>query len=276
MPRMNRLSSRLAADGQARQEQATRYANRAAGAVDARVGRWWKALCRALADPRGNWHTIMALLRSLPGVAAATTHEQLVRLARWARRSAAKQLVDVLPEAYLTAALSIYEDRSDRREIADLIFPAPPLERTEAWVADLLDRISFHGTYNGMSPEAMAEVVARGMAGGKTQREIAKDLLPLANDVRVSAMRTARTWGLYVASQESQAVHDELGDLVIGYQVHASLDRNTRPWHAKRDGQVYYLNPGPGQKGMEKCPHPPLEAADPSERPPDAPRIAWN
>jgi uncharacterized protein with gpF-like domain len=64
--------------------------------------------------------------------------------------------------------------------------------------------------------------------------------------------------------------------LLIGYQVHATLDQHTRPWHKQRDGTVYYKNPGPGQKGMAQMPNPPDEAADPRERPPGTPHTAWN
>ena len=79
-----------------------------------------------------------------------------------------------------------------------------------------------------------------------------------------------------VAAATQMDAHAALGDLVVGYKVHATLDNNTRPWHRSRDGQRYYLDPAPDQKGMAQCPHPPDEAADPSERPVGTPRTAWN
>ncbi len=58
-----------------------------------------------------------------------------------------------------------------------------------------------------------------------------------------------------------------MGDLVIGYQIHATLDQNTRPAHAARNGTIYYADPKQGQLGYDKMPHPPLEADG---------SIAWN
>ena len=126
------------------------------------------------------------------------------------------------------------------------------------------------------SPEQVADVVARGYAAGKTQREIARDLLPVVQNVQSSARRIARTGGLRIAGQVQMACHEQLGDLVIGYTVHATLDQNTRPWHRARDGTTYYKEPASGQKGMRQCPHPPDEPEDPSERPAKAPRVAPN
>ena len=61
---------------------------------------------------------------------------------------------------------------------------------------------------------------------------------------------------------------DRAGDLIVGYQLHATHDGKVRPWHLARDGVVYYKEPKAGQKGLDKMPRPPHEPADPAERPP--------
>ena len=48
--------------------------------------------------------------------------------------------------------------------------------------------------------------------------------------------------------------HAQLGDLVAGWQVHATLDERTRPEHAARNGTIYWLHPKAGQKGVGEMP----------------------
>jgi SPP1 gp7 family putative phage head morphogenesis protein len=157
-----------------------------------------------------------------------------------------------------------------------LLFAAPTPERVNAVIygSGWRERIR-SGTGLG-SPDAMAARIATGLMLGRTHQAIAKDILPAVEGVRASARRIARTEALRVAQRVQMDAHDQLGDLVIGYQVRATLDANTRPWHRERDGAKYYLDPGPGQKGMAQCPQPPDEAADPAERPAGAPATAWN
>ena len=70
--------------------------------------------------------------------------------------------------------------------------------------------------------------------------------------------------------------HAQLGDLVIGYMLHSAFSEHTRSWHANRDGNIYYFDPEPGEKGMYQMPNPPLEPDDPAERPAGTPHMAWN
>lgn len=167
-----------------------------------------------------------------------------------------------------------------RKLYQELIFP-PPDRAT-------IDRIIFAPSGNRTwqdrvasltrlaQPEQLASILAAGMAQGKSQREIANDLLPAVNGVRSSARRIARTESLRVAHSLQQQAHEQLGDLVEAYVVHAQLDQWTRPWHAARNGTVYYKEPKAGQKGPFQMPNPPEEAADPSERPPNTPFVAPN
>ena len=168
-----------------------------------------------------------------------------------------------------------------RRLFQALLFPPPPLQLVQsivfgsaagqpAWPARIasLSRLA--------PPEVLATTVANGFSQGLSQRAIAELLEPMVNNVRASARRIARTEGLRVSHAVQQRCHDQLGDLVIAYQVHATLDQNTRSWHAARSGTVYYRNPGPGEKGPQQQPNPPEEAADASERPAGTPQTAPN
>ncbi len=111
---------------------------------------------------------------------------------------------------------------------------------------------------------------------GQSQQEIARAILPAVQGVRASARRIARTESLRVAGAVQMDTHEGLGDLVVGYRVMATVDKNTRAWHAKRDGTIYYADPAPGQKGYAQMPHPPEEPADPAERPAGTPQMAFN
>jgi SPP1 gp7 family putative phage head morphogenesis protein len=122
----------------------------------------------------------------------------------------------------------------------------------------------------------LASIVANGMAAGKSQRDIANEILPQVDGVRSSARRIARTEGARVLHQTQQLCHEQLGDLIVAYQVHSVHDHNTRPWHAARSGTVYYRDPKPGQKGPAQQPNPPAEAEDAGERPSNTPATAPN
>jgi len=109
-------------------------------------------------------------------------------------------------------------------------------------------------------PEALAAAVASSVARGDTPRQAAAAIRPLVQDVQASARRIARHETVRVAHEARFAAYEELGDFVEGYQIHAVLDSRTRPEHRRRDGTIYYRNPGPGQKGFDAMPRPPMEA----------------
>lgn len=151
-----------------------------------------------------------------------------------------------------------------KKALADLLFPAPSPDLVrhivyapaggQSWGQRLANASRL------ASAETLAHVLAGSLAAGKSQREVAKDLLPHVEGVRSTARRLARTEGLRVASAVQHAAHEELGDMLVGYQIHATLDSHTRPEHAHRNGTIYYKEPKAGQKGLNEMPHPPLEA----------------
>ena len=162
------------------------------------------------------------------------------------------------------------------RDLSALLFPAPTPDEIArvVYASGWQDRLA---AASRLAPPAqMASLLAAGLAAGKSQQQIARDLLPAVEGVRASARRVARTEALRVAGAMQMAAHEALGDLVIGYRAHAVIDEHSRPWHAARSGTIYYKNPGPGQKGLDKMPRPPDEPPDASERPPGTPQTAWN
>ena len=148
-----------------------------------------------------------------------------------------------------------------------MLFPPPD--------AATIDRVVYsHGWWDRLaagtrlaSPDVLASILASGIAQGHSQQEIARTLLPAVDGVRASARRVARTECLRVAGDTQLKMHDQLGDLVTGFQIHCTLDQFTRPAHAARSGTIYYKHPGPGQLGLESMPRPPAEADG---------SIAWN
>jgi len=148
---------------------------------------------------------------------------------------------------------------------AALLFPTPDEDTVSEMVYRTVQGVTWFqrlefATRTSATPEQLATIVGQGFARGAMPQEIARDLLPVVDGVRSTATRIARTEGLRLAHDSQQIVFDGLGDLVIGYQIHATLDQNTRPAHAARNGTVYYASPTGNQLGYDSMPRPPLEA----------------
>lgn len=131
--------------------------------------------------------------------------------------------------------------------------------RTRLVVAEHIDR---HAAVPGQLLERQPGLLA-------SDAEVARQ------DVRANGAAGPTAWlscirheSIPVSGDEQLDMHERhAGDLIIGYQIHAVLDEQTRPEHRERDGTVYYRDPGPGQKGMDEMPRPPREADG---------NMAWN
>jgi SPP1 gp7 family putative phage head morphogenesis protein len=155
-------------------------------------------------------------------------------------------------------------DDQKRKKFADLIFPPPARADVDRIVYSPTAGRKWTERVSDLSklapPEQLARTVAAGMASGHTQSQIARELLPAMQGVRSSARRVARTEGIRVAQETQLEAWGQMGDLIAGYQVHATLDQYTRPHHAARSGTIFYKHPKPGQLGLDKMPRPPMEA----------------
>lgn len=109
-------------------------------------------------------------------------------------------------------------------------------------------------------PAQLASAIAAGVAAGETPAKIAKRIRPLVGNVASSAKRVARTEAVRVAHEIELASYEQLGELVVGYEVHATLDQHTRPEHRRRNGQKYWRDPVGNEIGFADMPRPPLEA----------------
>lgn len=163
---------------------------------------------------------------------------------------------------------TLTEDAAD--DLLPFLFPAPTESDVSRVLAPLLDPARWAGGIGDrvrLSALDVAKQIAFGLSAGQTVGELKKLLTPYFEGSRTRAMRSARTFGLVAVQSMTREAHEQLGDLVVGYQVHATLDGATRPEHRARDGTTYWKEPGPGQKGLAEMPNPPREADG---------SIAWN
>ena len=217
--------------------------------------------------------SIARKLRALPGAFNAVLDRQFFRLARWSQSEFVNAFARTIPRNWIRAiepaALLVGEDEStpapgvsipggpepavtDRMTdaewsdwVAANVFPPPAAEvvreiihRPNAGV-DYAERIS--GLSALVEPERIAQSLVEGVAEGEAIEALSRRILPQVDgNVRASAKRIARTEGLRIANTMQRESYKDLGDLVIGFQILATLDQNTRPEHALRHGTIYY------------------------------------
>jgi hypothetical protein len=114
-------------------------------------------------------------------------------------------------------------------------------------------------------PQAVANVVAGGLAQGRTVAQVAGDLRPLFEGSRSRANMTARTLSAYINTERTLAACETLGGTVIGYIVHDLGGPTARHDHSLRSGTAYYRRPQPGEWGTNVMPHPPVDNGGPNE-----------
>lgn len=173
-------------------------------------------------------------------------------------------------------------EEEQRRLFEELLFPAPTIDQ----ILGVMNAPGYAGTWEEQlsratslaSPEVLADILTRGLAGGLTREQIVQEILPAVDGFRNSAERIARTEGLRIAHAMNMRANDVIDDLVVGYQIHATPSPvpPSRAWHQKRSGTIYYKEPAAGQKGLQQMPSPPEEAPDASERPAGTPQTAYN
>lgn len=286
---LTHASSRLAARVGIRQVQALTRADRTGADLDAVILALWRTTLQMLKHRRGR--AAAEPWRVLPRMLRAELARSLTDAVAWGHHSAARAVVQTLPEPHLRAACRVPIEAL--REAAEpvartmtpperdaayslLIFPPLSPQQTDSivYAGNWRERLS--AATSLAAPEQIAAQISQGYAAGETPQQIEKRLRPVVQQVRNSARRIARTEALRVAHQVQLQAWEQLGDQLIGYQCHSVLDQATRPWHAMRNGTIYYKDPGPGQKGLRQCPHPPEEPADPAERPAGTPQTAYN
>lgn len=250
--------------------------DRAGLAADRAVAGVWRELLAAIrhahrerTGPGELHHAAAQILRRLPLVIHGELTRQFLGLFRRGHRTAQvvvrsnrrrKRVTEAI-EFGPRGALSFAPEPDD--DLFDLLLPPPPETQILAWLQRFVRPSDWEriGTPSDRRlPEDLADRLAVDYAAGLTPQETSRNLLPYLEGSRVRARRAARTFGLHVAHSAEQHAWDQLGDLIVGYQVHATLDEHTRPEHRRRDGTIYYKRPGPGQPGLGRMPRPPVEA----------------
>ena len=209
------------------------------------------------------------ILEDRPAALAPPTSGSIIDLAVTALGLKPTDYADPLREP-ARSELSIEQQRDI---FAKLLFPPPP----EQWVQRVLaTTLGYQTWYQALDsnirkaefgPERLANVIATSYTLGRTKAEITQEIKPFFDGLGWRAARTARTFGLAIAGQTQQAMHEQLGSLEIGKMIRATLDERTRPAHRLRNGTVYYKEPKGGQPGYDQMPNPPLEADG---------SLAWN
>jgi hypothetical protein len=277
-----------------RQAELLAHAEAAANAADAAIKRLWREVLKVLKtqrDPQEARKASRAIFaqmkreirlavgKSLDTAAHASYMASVNHLSRLSKEylgHAVKRKLTKLPPGF---SFTVPKKPESKEDFLKILFPSPTKERIfqvlnagpEPWHAQLARATRL------AQPDVLGQVIGNGYAAGKTQRQIAKDLMPVVKNVRVSARRIARTEGIRIGHAMQEEADNQLGDLVIGYTIHSVHGNpNSRPWHVQRDGTEYYKNPQEGQKGYYQMPRPPEEADDPRERPLKAPKTAYN
>jgi SPP1 gp7 family putative phage head morphogenesis protein len=283
------LTARVAAHGFAAQIETLGRADAAGDRADRHVGTVWRRLLAILDQFRGPhraveaYQAILDLLRPLGHELVGVIGTAATDAARESYDDAAGTLIAQLPAAMLLRTAPVTEARDPLQITFDgvrgflpnfdglpddeqdelfrqMIFPAPSADRVRSVVYGngWINRID--AMTRAAPPESVASAVMQNITAGKKINDLARELLPMFNGVRATARRVARDTSMHAAHAMQHQAWNQLGDLVLGYQVNAVLDERTRPEHRARNGQRFYKQPRPGQKGMDECPQPPFES----------------
>ena len=237
---------------------------------------------RADAAIQKQWRRIQALIRSKkPGywvfreklkklidemllAGIDTLQDGLEKIAIKTSKATQDAVFGMLPDGYKN--LLITEDKAtpdQERQIKSMLFDPMKIDDAKkiveaptaglGWKSRIIQQTKLG------DPAQIANAVVNWRASGQTPKALEQTLLPMLQGVRTSARRVARTEAARVAQMTRMSEYEQLGDLVVGYQIHATMDSHTRPHHAARSGEIYYKSPKQGQKAITAMPHPPHE-----------------
>lgn len=275
---MMMANSRMAAKVGIQQARALVQADSIGDAIDRKVLRLWQQILAILRQkvPQPDTQARLAqLLREMAQRALNGIDDGLERLAKSVHAGAISDVIDTAPKAALSLALQrqnpgppgLVEARlspEQRAQVEAQLFDPLSTEETDRIVYAPSAGTSWNARIAAQTrlapPDQLAAIVTQQMAAGSTIDQMARTMAPAVQGVRTSARRVARTEGMRVAHAARLAAFEDLGDMVVGYQIHATMDWRVRPAHAARNGTIYYRNPRPGQPSMAEMPNPPMEA----------------
>lgn len=247
-----RATAGVTAKGHQHQLDIVDRADASSDAVEKAVASLWGKLLDLLQQGGPHIHRQAAeLLRKLAPDLLGAMGDDLRDVAALAHEQAVSALVDHLP---MTEAKDTKAEK-----IKSLVFRPPNAQETDEIVYDSAWQSRFSQLTKLAAPEALAAQIAIGVQKGETPAQLAKRIRGTVQGVQTSARRIARTESMRVAHDVHEKAWAQLGDAVVGYQIHATLDTRTRPEHRKRDGTKYWRYPKSGQLGLDKMPRPPRE-----------------
>lgn len=215
-------------------------------------------------------------LRAVVPRIKATLQQQFNRLAHWSYKQTTAILAAEIPRRWMRLAnpIVVYAGEDQQIQIAPGLVADTPTEpianagkrmEDQEWVefcrqyifpppsAEKVDQI-IHRTVAGQvwterldtlshqidSFDRLAQTLTTAYSQGASREEIAAQVKPHVRGIASSARRIARTEGLRIATAVQREQYDSLGDMLAGVQIIATLDENTRPHHAARNGTVYW------------------------------------
>ena len=265
------INSTLAAKFSLHQDKQLSVADGLADTVDAKLQTILNRMVRVLRSKAGPTEKKYAIRSDLYKVILITNEIMTSGLAHMATSShadAATVLVKTVPKGHLsliTEKKPILEDRKAEMEteIKGMIFDPLSPEKVQTIVRGTTAGASWQSRLAQQTslapPEHLATILTQDFNGQKSPAELARVLKDHVGGVASTARRVARNESMRIAHESRMDAYDDLGDLVIGFQIHATMDTRVRPEHAARSGTVYYKKPVSGQLGLDKMPRPPLE-----------------
>lgn len=225
------------------------------------------------------------LSQNLPNLVGKSVYDALLRCGERSAGSTTAALVKAIPLDYMPVRITTQEAVGGgilKAVIRTVKGAAPVIALTKNAIRDkfydlliepikrtVLEKIVLGGAAaiqrlmqtvrTTVNPQKLAQIFVDGISSGKDRRQIATDLRNELGVTRAAAKRLTRTEGARVASESNMAAYEELGDMVMGYQIHAVLDERTRPQHRIRNGTIYYKEPVGSQKSVTEMPRPPVE-----------------
>lgn len=143
-------------------------------------------------------------------------------------------------------------------EIDALLIPPLDADKTREILERPVNGESWQDRLSGLSKrivdrDALVDSMARGLADGKTPKQLVDDVLPHVAGYGAAARRIARTESLRVQHEANQDMLDELGDEIIGYTREVTLDDVTGDDHRPLAGKFYPKGTEPRLPDRPNC-----------------------
>jgi SPP1 gp7 family putative phage head morphogenesis protein len=265
------INSTLAAKFSLHQDKQLSVADGLADTVDSKLQAILNRMVRVLRSKAGPTEKKYAIRADLYKVVLITNEIMARGLAHMASSShddASTVLVKTIPRGHLsliTERKPVLEGRKEemQAEIKDMVFDPLSTEKIQSIVRGTTAGASWQSRLAQQTslapPEHLATILTQDFNGQKTPAELARVLKDHVGGVASTARRVARNESMRIAHESRMDAYDDLGDLVIGFQIHATMDSRVRPEHAARSGTIYYKKPTADQLGLDKMPRPPIE-----------------